>query len=543
MKPSETYDELVNNKKIKKLVQKFSKAEQDQIKDLMFNVKLNVLRHDAPRNSEELWYCIKALWGVEYPYVAVTDYSNAPFEWFSDIYFGRAEASMAVGNRGSGKTLGGAFLHYLWGTFNPGVISKHAAATQEQASVAQSYLQQFSLDTALGQVFDKGNVSKKSARWKNNSTWSIVTGSMQGVSGQHPHHATWDEIEFWDVDAIEQSFAVPVSRDGHTRRWAAFSTRQRSYGAANWLVENADKKGIKVYLWTAFETMQRCPTCEALDKVPHGSDIERGKVCALWEDCHGKLGVKSRGWMPRKDVENLKKNLERRSWETQGLCTKPSNEGLVLHNFEHELEPKGNLTDRDFDPTRPWYAIYDPAEGKTSVIYFVQPDEDWEQDVIFDELIQKNCPDVTTAKIAFYEKCQEEGYGDPEAFVVDPHRTDAVATLKQGTASGSGINKKYNAVTPPTDEASGGRLVARTIDYLRRHICDGSMIRRLLVNKTKCKGCLRGVSEYHYPSNLQGLITSENPDKAYSDYVDPLRYWVMFRRHRGLTLGSRIRVI
>ena len=410
--------------------------------------------YSGPRTSEELWHCVKGLFSIEIPLVACSDYSNSPFEWFSKVYFGKSDQSVALASRNSGKTFLGSILHYLWNTYSPNHTSRHAAATKEQAKVASGYLQQFSRDPVLSQVFEKGTVNKLDATWQNNSHWAVVTGSLQGVSGQHPNKSTWDEIEFWDIDAIEQTFYVPTGRGDNYRIWAAFPTRQRSFGAMNWLVEEAPKRGIDVFLWTAFETMQRCVTCVATDNSPHGTDADRMLHCVLWEDCYGKKGTKSSGWVPREDVCKMKRSLSKQAWEVQGLCSKPSSHGLVLHNFEHEFAPAGNYTKWIYTPELPWYAVHDPSEGKKSVIYCIQVDPEGRSHM-FDEIISPSCPSTNHAKAEFYEFCLDRGYGDPEKIIVDPHRTDAIADWKIGSYLGEGINHKYNAEAPPIDGKSG----------------------------------------------------------------------------------------
>jgi hypothetical protein len=527
---------------VKEAVDKQQKWNQDkeitsQIMALDDTTKKNVaiiLRketlNNAPKNSAELHRCVQSLWGISIPYTATAPGFNAPFEWFADVYFERAKTSVAMASRDSGKTYLATFLHYLKNTFNPNYSSRHAAANREQASVAAGYLHNYGQDEVLATAFD-GKPGKQEARWKNNGHWKIVTGSVAGVSGQHPSMASWDEIEFWNISAIEQTWAVPSERYGYQPIWAAFSTRQRSFGAMSWLVDEADSRGIQLYQWTAFETMRRCKTCVAIDNAPHGSDDEREKHCILWKACQGSRGLKSSGWKSRESVSDLCRKMggpDSVAWKTQGLCERPSSSGLVLHNFEHAYRnAEGNYTIWEYKPELPWYAVHDPAEGKTSVIYFLQMYDDCT--FIFDELVQDNCPDVTTAKQAFYEKCASLELPDPDIIVVDPHKTDAVATWKYGSTSGTGIMKSYNADVPDTRKESGGQLIRNGIEFLRREICDGSGTRRFFINPKTCPRAIRAVKEYHYPTSMNNVVESNDPDKEYSDEIDPMRYWVMYK--------------
>jgi len=310
----------------------------------------------------------------------------------------------------------------------------------------------------------------------------------------------------------------------------------------NWLVDEAPKRNFKLYQWTVFEMMQPCITCEALDKEPHGTDETRAAVCPLWQACLGVRARKSTGWLPLKEARDKCIRLggpNGREWLTQGLCKRPSSHGLVLHNFEKENKPEGNFTRWRYMNELPWYAIHDPAEGKVSVIHFVQYYKD--ATYVFDELVDKLCATTLDAKDAFYAHCQAMGYPDPELVIVDPHRPDACADWKRGSLTLGGISHKYNAVMPDISESSGSsQLLTTTIEYLRQRICDGAGVRRLYINKDTCPETVKAIGEYHYPTdNATNNITSDTPDKAYSDYVDPLRYWEMYRRIKWRTGKTR----
>lgn len=280
-----------------------------------------------------------------------------------------------------------------------------------------------------------------------------------------------------------------------------------------------------------------------MDQEPHGDDEARGRACILWQDCKGERAKKASGWLTLAETQDKCIRLggpDGREWRTQGLCNRPSSHGLVLHNFEKEYKPHGNYTKWTYIPELPWYAVHDPAEGKKSVIYFLQEYQGCTY--VFDESVIEACADVTEAKEEFYAHCRRMNYPDPEVIVVDPHRTDAVATWKRGSKSGTGILKRYNAETPDISQSTGtGQLLTDTLDILRRHIRDGSGIRRMFINPEFCPKLDRAVVEYHYPTDpVTNEIKSDTPDKAYSDEIDPLRYWAMYKE-KVLSSG-RVRV-
>jgi hypothetical protein len=516
---------------------------EDERFDELVNMRRDVMRH-RPRNSEELHQMVKALYKINIPVTSTHPDYNSPFEYFAKIWFSRDEDAVALAARGGGKTLLTSIFADSSAGFFPKLDIVHAGGTQVQAQVASGYLEEFHGQPPLDERF-MGKPAAFTARYRNRSKWKIVTGSMKGVSGQHPAILTLDEIEFWDIEAITQTFEVPVNKNGYKRRWLAFSTRQRSYGAMNWLVDEAPKRGFKFYQWTAFEMMRPCRTCVAIDQEPHGNDDARSKACILWKACKGERARKASGWLSLREAQQKCIRLggpDGREWQTQGLCQRPSSHGLVLHNFEKVYGPGGNYSRWTYIKELPWYAVHDPAEGKKSVILFVQDYEG--KSYVFDELVDQQCADVTQAKKDFWEHCERMGYSEPDIVVVDPHRTDAVATWKQGSKSGVGILKKYNADTPDISEKGTGQLLRDTLELTRRHICDGNYVRRIFINPDYCPFLDRAISEYHYPTdNVTNEITSETPDKAYSDEIDPVRYWVMYKETKFREGRARLAVL
>jgi hypothetical protein len=375
-----------------------------------------------------------------------------------------------------------------------------------------------------------------------------VDGLNVSNSGSHPMAVTWDELEFWDTAAIEQTWAVPINVNPNIPGiWAGFSTMQRAYGAMAYLVnaiETKEKEDIKLYKWCMFETMKRCETCVAIDENPHGDDESRQKSCVLWEDCHGQRGIKSSGWIPREDVCSLKNSMSLTSWQTQGLCLRPSSQGVVLHNFTHEYKPKGNYSKWVFDYDNPvWYACIDPAEGKKCVIYFIQLDQ-YGNRYVFDELNIEQCADASQAKLAFYARCMEKRYGDPEVMVFDPRRTDAMATFAHGSKFGSGLNKSYKVDKPDMAENKGGQEIVVTIEFLRASIRNGAGEMSLFVNPETCPKLVIAIKQHHYRTKKNSTeIVGNIPAEAYKDEIDPLRYFEQWFKYKFGSNNVSIRIL
>jgi len=304
-----------------------------------------------------------------------------------------------------------------------------------------------------------------------------------------------------------------------------------SFGAASYLTSlvESGEKDIKLYQWNIFETMRPCRSCDCII----GDRIDSSK-CNLWEDCQGFKGLKCTGWVPVEEVRQIKGTIDRRQWEVQFLCTRPSAHGLVLFNFEHEYCTTnnfdyGNYFRYTYDPALPLYVTHDPAEGNKSVAIFWQvvalSDSNYKI-FVFDELIIPKCPNTLAMKQAVFEHCVKEGYGMPATVYVDPHKADSQADWRMGSPIGEGINRSFNADMP--DMTTGYVLVEPGLGLLRGFLCDPGGKRHLYVHPEKCRGLVMAIKEHHYKlDNNNELGVEPKPDPAFKDEIDTLRYTVI----------------
>lgn len=375
-----------------------------------------------------------------------------------------------------------------------------------------------------------------------NHNFFLANGQLVSNSGQHPNLLTIDEIEFMELDALEQSFACPVDRHGYKKGWHGFSTRQRAFGSMNYLTSAAETgdKQIVTYTSSIFEAMQRCVTCIAIDAEPHGSDMARNKVCPLWEYCRGEKATKSTGFIPRQYVLDAQSTLSRDGFETQYLCLRPTTQGLVLPNFVHEfMSPqeidKGNYTRLEYIPDQPFYVCTDPAEGGKCVIVLFQVFRG--RIFVFDSIILPQCFTTGEAKVALYERCIERQYPlkDLECVVCDPHRLDAVKDWANGDKNGIGAGRAYKTAIPVLE----GDLakIEPGLEVLRRYIRSASGTVRLYINKNYNAALILAIRENHYRMDkTNNVVQGSEQAKQYKDEIDTLRYmviWVDQKFNRG----------
>lgn len=498
------------------------------------NIILNVIHSQMPRTAEELYKAWYVLFGKYPPTIATADYVRAPFEALADMFFENVTDVIMVAPRGGGKTQGLAELNYMNMLWKPGIKIIHAAADRAQAEVSIGYMKEFAETAGLRTVFKQEPTNTK-VRFLNRSSYTMKTGSVGGVSGNHPNITTLDEVELMSMLAVEQATGTAVANDVSDKLMCLTSTRQFPSSTMDILVSGAEdgENGYELYLWSCFECMRRCKTCIAIDQAPHGTDKARDKICPLWSDCHGIRGRLSNGWISREQLISQKKK-SKRVWETQYLCNKPVSTGLVLEEFEHAYAPEGNYTDWTYDPASPYYVFHDPAEGKKATAFLVQTDDNM-VDHVFDEFIIEQCSSTLVFKAAFYPWLLKRGYGMPEALVVDFHRTDAVADWRSETlGKDNRIIPRFNAVVPKVSKAKSGtgsnleRLFS-SLNILRVMIVNGQEKRNFLVNPARCKALVHAFKHYSYATSTGGERKSAKPREICEDEIDACRYWAVFR--------------
>lgn len=337
-----------------------------------------------------------------------------------------------------------------------------------------------------------------------------------------------------EITVIHQKITAPIGKydicveDNHNYYNGSGCLVSNSMSRLTSQIE-AGLKDIKMYKWSCFETMQRCATCVAIDEHPHGNDESRQQSCALWKYCHGQKGIKATGWISRKDVIEMSKTLSDEGFETQFLCLRPSSHGLTCHNFIHEKISNndvnaGNYADWTYDKSLPLFGMHDPAEGNKSVFVFFQIFNGLI--FVFDEIILDPCFTTGEMKKEVYKRCTDMGYPLNLLVLVDPHRQDAMKEWREGSYSGEGNGRSFNAEIPNLLEYEE---IDPGLELLRRYIKAAHGERRLFINNKKCPGVVLAVKENHYNVDKHNnILQGAKQAKPFKDEIDVLRYLVIY---------------
>lgn len=167
-----------------------------------------------PRDNDELYALVNALWGVTVPRFKVCPEHCAPFDWFSDSFFARQPQTIALGSRGlSGKSFAmsilgltnavvwGADVNLLGGSLSQSAnLHEHMRAAWEYEN-SPSYM-----------LEDETNIRIKLS---NGSRIRPLTASQKTVRGPHPARLQVDEVDEVDYPILQAAFGQPMPQ----RNW------------------------------------------------------------------------------------------------------------------------------------------------------------------------------------------------------------------------------------------------------------------------------------------------------------------------------------
>lgn len=364
------------------------------------------LAESGPQDDDELHAWIKGELGIDFPRVSVCSNHDPPFRFIADLYFERVGAVLAMGNRGGGKTLLVAILHWLNSLFKPGCESCTFGATEAQSLRCYAYIKGWVYNRD-GEKHEKVVSSlMRETVFTNHSKTEILPGTPDAVNGVHCPVAHADEVELMREDTWKESRSITISKvleGGRIKRPQDIctSTRKGPNGRMQKLIDEiteAVNAGFDpprtLYQWCIKETAAQMPNCQMAN--PGLSEDEKCRCHRVrkgeWEDgkprllshiCNGDF-FRSRGWQSFEDVVKQFTENDQETFEVQQLCLKPEMQFHYLPKFSEEIhcfrnyrpDPKNGpiYTSTDWGGTNPhsvhWYQY---LKFEIEVESFVQP--------------------------------------------------------------------------------------------------------------------------------------------------------------------------
>lgn len=468
------------------------------------------------RDRDGLWDFIDEVFGLQVPRVRICPEHDSPFDFICAVFFNEYPKIIAVANRTGGKTLNFAVLDALNSFGFDKCETATVGAIEEQAKKCYSYFRSFVLNLPL--LNDSLEDSLQSlTTFNNGSSVQILTGTMSGVNSPHPNKVFIDEIELMSWNILQEAFSMAQTKNGIPAQTILTSSRKFAFGAMERMLEEADKRGYKVFKWCVMEVIEK-----------HDPEI-----CATTkfgkEDCQGRC-LECDGYLSFNDAVNKKEELDEDTWLSQWKSKKASASALVypmFDEFKHvkKLEP-------DLGAELYLSEDFGFAEGHADVIGFwqVTPSgvkkriaEIWREHLMDDELI--DLVEEKLVELGFVEKRYLE--------------------LLRST-NDEGMKKQYRfhfnrAITSwacPIEEPSkiqlrvvrGYRIISQTDPEIRKIIYGIPLIRKDLEDDKLFidESCVDGIKEFKKYANKKrgdGTILKDEPEKKNDNSADEIRYF------------------
>lgn len=287
-----------------------------------------------PRNDKELWWTVRATWGVSIPRYATCPDHNAPFDAFADAYFARHPMAMWLGSRGfSGKTFQLSLLGMSELAFLGAFVSILGGSGAQATRVHETMTELWNNPSAPKHLLSK-DPTKYDTFLTNGGKARTLMASQTSVRGPHPSRLRIDEIDEAELAIIQASLGQPMRKKNYLGEMVETntvfsSTHTYPDGPVTYFKREFQEKGFPVWTWCYKETSHNF-----------------GKP---------KADLKGYGWLDPAEIERKRSEIPAQMWRNEYDILEPNFEGRAIDEASVE---------RMFDPA---WAIVDGKEG-----YYVQ---------------------------------------------------------------------------------------------------------------------------------------------------------------------------
>jgi hypothetical protein len=296
-----------------------------------------------PRNDLELWWSVRAVWGIQIPRVKVCDHHDTPFDAFKDAFFARHPQAMWLGSRGfSGKTFTLSLLGMMEMTFLGAEVSVLGGSGAQALRVQASMNELWHKPGAPKHLLEKPP-TKYDTELTNGGKARTLMASQTSVRGPHPSRLRIDEIDEADLDIITAALGQPmrgVSRNTGERietNTVFSSTHTYPDGPVTYFKRDFQDKGWPVFSWCYLETQKKTDSKnEVYD-----------------------------GWLDPEEVQRKRSEIPSQMWKNEYDILEPNFEGRAIDE---------ESVDRMFDPR---WNIKDGAEAMYYRFLRARPDRDY----------------------------------------------------------------------------------------------------------------------------------------------------------------------
>lgn len=496
-----------------------------------------------PETPMQLWLYVATFFNFVMPWKSMCQAHDTPFDMLWALWTGRPPSFIAIGARDSYKTLTLAASETLDIIHNGcGVV--HIGAIESQALKCYSYvkknLQNFDFLLQRPPLMSRTDLTT-------GGHLEVLPCTINRVNSPHEPKVRFDEVELADPLAYQEAKFIAASDEkGNEASMCYTTTRKFAYGLAQQEIELALAAGRKIFMWCYKDISERCP-----DERSGTEDVEiwvnplkltwtRKKVnreqrpyvvknkcldCKIVASCRGDLkrasGIKKIG-----DLITRFENASPEHWLAQMECLRPSRQGLMIYNFD----PDVNAVKINWD----MFLDNDSKFNRERYIHVWGKDWGWRPDATVVLIIDTrqdiayvikefNYAMKTTEQIAreMLEWCRSTPFGFPDDIQCDRSEPGLIATMQ---SAGFPMARAVEE----TDIEGGCDL----INYLCKP--PGNQKPMFYVDVKLCPTLIWEMSSgYVRAINRQTNEPGDKPKDANNHFVDALRYaiWKYLRRY------------
>lgn len=479
-----------------------------------------------------------------------------------------------VASRGSGKTLGAAIAEFMILLHDQRDIA-HVGAILQQAKRAYEYIQGFCVAPNVKDIIDPVG-APESERILQKSTMErsvfnvngeicsmeVLPTTMKALNGVHVSLVSCDELDTLSGDglrAIKEVAGMLDTKKGKKPLRIGISTRKSKSGLMNKMMENAEKEGRHVEMWTALEFTERCPDSRSgviptdyyinVDKgdvvdpvhyeLMNESDkkdyfLEQGmfdkcKTCPVAVYCRGdaKKQTSTSNMLKTIDELNQKIRSEGHEWAASQLFNlKPSSEGIIFKEFDPGVHVKSwnelwyILTGKEF-PGTCTHDLFVSKCHEMGLSCYGGIDWGWSNPhtVVYifvdskENIYVVQCDGMTyISQPMWIHQIKTKYHNKYRCQLYVPDLADKGAVLEMQKA---GLPVANNAVKPEVNAS-----IQTVKKYLRT---PGLPQPKLFLAKETCAPLINEFETYHYKVNAAGILTDDPADED-DHWIDALRY-------------------
>lgn len=295
-----------------------------------------------PQTKEELNDWFADFLGMRLPATAVCPGHDAPLDVAWDIFANRVDEAIVLGSRGGGKTQLLAMVHVAnayWKVYadGSGHVTTHYGSVERQARRAYAHYKGFVARPKVKPHVKETSATKST--WKDGSEVEILPGTEIQTQGPHSYVVSWDELESGLRQPYENARGIPMEDpDGNSGQFITTSTRQKRGGLMQQALDDAPRRGAKVYNFCVWETIipGRVPSKCKHTAEQHADHENREAFDCLQPLSKYTRGLKlshATGWRSLRDVLATFRRMAQDTFETQVLNLRPESGALLYPTF------------------------------------------------------------------------------------------------------------------------------------------------------------------------------------------------------------------